>query len=143
LAVTAFGAANCVASDSAKSISHHLTFGADIVFFGAILRMFFVARKDDSFSSVWPIVLAVMSVMLLLLDPIRHILLDHGGLFFKISDLAMYCEVDGQLVLSGTGRLSQIATVAGFVLLTLALSGYFNLPQRCFGSPKSCDARGG
>lgn len=104
--------------------------------------MFVVGRRNNSFSALWPVVLAVLSTVLLLLDPIRHILLDHGGVFFQVEDLAMYTKINGHVALSVIGRLSQIATVVGFILLLLAIAGYFNLPQRCFGKPKACSADG-
>lgn len=130
IAVTAFGAANHVASGWAKEVSHHVTFGADMVFFGVLVWMLTDAKKDNSLAGLGPLILAVLSITLLMIDPTRHLLLDHGGVFCEPASLRMYMMVDKKQVLSPIGAFSQAATIVGFILLALAVMSFFGAVQR-------------
>lgn len=109
-------------------MAHHLTFGADVVFFGVLIWMFAKGRKDDSTLGGWPFVLAVFSVALLMIDPVRHILLDHCCV--PSDGLAMYVKVDDKLHLTSVGSFCQKITITGYILLTIAVSGFFGLVQK-------------
>jgi len=75
---------------------------------------------------------------LLVLDPIRHILLDHGGVFFKEQDLAMYSSRGG---LSAIGMLCQCLSIAGMVLLLSGVLWHMKVPEailsKCGGEDKT------
>lgn len=101
-------------------MAHHLTFGADLVFFGVLIGIVAAGRKDNKFAGLLPLALAVTSVLLIMIDPMRHILADHGGVICEESKLAMYETVDGAVVLSPVGRWCRKTTVLGFVSLAVA-----------------------
>jgi len=112
-------------------VTHHLTFGADFVFFGNLLWTFAIGTSDyKTFSHVWPLVLASISVSLLMVDPTRHILLDHGsGLWYEDS-FSMYFIDSGAVHLTSAGRFCQRVTAVGMVLLVVAVSGFSGIFQR-------------
>lgn len=61
-----------------------------------------------------------------MVDVMRHVLLDHGGVFFSIDSLTMYADSGGLTV---AGRVSQVAAIAGFVLVLLGVLWSLELPQ--------------
>jgi len=131
LFVGLFGASSSVASSENRELSHHVTFGADLVFFaGAIWYTASVtaaSRSEKSFFAKWgPVISVAMACVLLMLDPARHLVLDHGG-FGMEAQLAMYTS-DGALSL--TGRLCQRATQFGFLLLTGGLLWFLGVPEK-------------
>jgi len=67
---------------------------------------------------------AVGSV-LLILDPARHVLLDHGGVFFEAKSLAMY----GKGGLSTIGKVCQMSSIIGLAMLFLGLVWFLNVPE--------------
>lgn len=75
---------------------------------------------------------------LLLLDPMRHVLLDHGGVFFKESTLAMYSERGG---LSPAGRFCRNSSIVGMLALVLGMLWYLRVPEavaiKCLPSTSS------
>lgn len=102
-----FGATSSIATPETKEAAHHFTVGADIVLFSALI--WYVAKRCNR--DWWgPLVLVSCSVTLVMLDPTRHLLLDHGGVFFKDETLAMYGKGG---VLTPVGRCCQICTVIG------------------------------
>lgn len=114
--MTAFGASSSVASSEARVFSHHFTFGADLVFFGWLIYHLAASNmKTWSQMSRWTCLTVVsLGSLLLLLDPLRHVLLDHDGVFFPPQRLAMYAASGG---LSAIGRFCQICTILGIVFL--------------------------
>lgn len=111
-------------------LSHHFTFGADLVFFTWLIWQ--VADGTAQSRRRWGALgLVVLGCLLILLDPTRHILLDHGGVFFEEKSLAMY-KSDGTL--SPAGRSCQVATIAGLLLLFLGLVCHLQLPAKVCGS---------
>mmetsp|Transcript_110810 Transcript_110810/g.201314 ORF Transcript_110810/g.201314 Transcript_110810/m.201314 type:complete len:84 (+) Transcript_110810:985-1236(+) len=71
----------------------------------------------------------IVGVMLILVDPTRHVLLDHDGVFFKPEFLSMY-NYDGSL--SPTGRTCQMFTIAGLVLLFTSICWFMNLGEEFY-----------
>jgi len=112
-------------------VTHHLTFGADLVFFGNLLRTFAIGTTDyKTFSGVWPLVLASISVILLMVDPTRHILLDHGSGLWYENSFSMYFLDGGAVHLTAAGRFCQRVTTLGMVLLVVAVAGFSGVFQR-------------
>lgn len=78
----------------------------------------------------WHVILAIFSVVLLMIDPTRHLFADHeqeNGTTF-----AMYTMVDGTLALSPVGKMCRTTTILGFLLLSFALCGFFGIFQKLF-----------
>mmetsp|Transcript_150499 Transcript_150499/g.464391 ORF Transcript_150499/g.464391 Transcript_150499/m.464391 type:complete len:116 (-) Transcript_150499:221-568(-) len=91
--------------------------GADLVFFGWL-----VCRLASTGMAAWwwvrrllCILTVVLGCLLLLLDPLRHVLLDHDGVFFKPQRLAMYADAAHHL--TPIGKACQVCTILGMVLL--------------------------
>mmetsp|Transcript_36533 Transcript_36533/g.104397 ORF Transcript_36533/g.104397 Transcript_36533/m.104397 type:complete len:83 (-) Transcript_36533:98-346(-) len=59
--------------------------------------------------------MVAIGCILVLLDPLRHFLLDHNGIWFKPEHLAMYA--DSHHHLTPIGKFCQVATIVGLVLL--------------------------
>mmetsp|Transcript_87472 Transcript_87472/g.245587 ORF Transcript_87472/g.245587 Transcript_87472/m.245587 type:complete len:136 (-) Transcript_87472:96-503(-) len=132
--VTAFGAGGNMASDANREKSHHFTFGADIVLFtGLTVFMVLKASQKSAGRQHWAPALAVaLGSVLIMLDPTRHVLLDHGGVWFSESSLSMYSDYPQ---LSPIGRFCQIATILGLALLMTGViwfSGIFEKLLRHF-----------
>lgn len=129
--MTAFGAASSVDSARAKVFAHHFTMGADFVFFGWIIfQAVATSRARKRRSALWrwgPLVVIVLGCAFILLDPVRHVLLDHDGVFFKPERLAMYTETGG---LSHVGRFCQVATILGICLLCVGTGWLVDLHQK-------------
>lgn len=125
-----------IGSDSNREAAHHFTFGADIVLFGMVIayvgRMAIESKEfSHSWASRWgPLVTVALGCTLLLLDPIRHILLDHGGVFFQEQDMAMYNMQGG---LTPIGQLSQYTSIAGMSLLVAGVAWHMKIPQAMVG----------
>lgn len=120
-----------MASGENRQSCHHMTFGADLVFFGGAIWYTASAtarsRSEDSFFAKWgSVIFVVMGCVLLILDPTRHLILDHGG-FGMERQLAMYND-DG--VLSPMGRASKMATHFGIVLLSVGLLWFVGAPEK-------------
>lgn len=79
-----------------------------------------------------------LACVLLMLDPTRHVLLDHGGVFFQERTLAMY-KGPGQL--SAMGRFCQAASIAGMSLLLVGVLWHMRMPEallnKCSGGRNS------
>jgi len=76
----------------------------------------------------WQVFLAIFSVVLLMIDPTRHLFADHeeeNGTTF-----AMYMTVDGKLALSPVGKMCRTTTILGFISLSFALCGFFGIFQQ-------------
>jgi len=125
-----------VESDSNREATHHFTFGADVVLFGTVIvyvgRTAIESKMSQKFwASRWgPLVFVAVGCTLLMLDPIRHILLDHAAngyiLFFKETDLAMYSARGG---LSQVGMFCQYASIVGIVLLLSGVLWHMKVPE--------------
>lgn len=63
---------------------------------------------------------------MLIIDPARHILLDHGGVFFEERTLAMYSSKGG---LSPMGKFCQAASIIGMVFLVSGVIWHIRLPE--------------
>jgi hypothetical protein len=61
------------------------------------------------------------------MDVIRHMLLDHGGVFFKEETLAMYADYPK---LSFAGRLCQLTTIFGLTALVLGTLWILQVPEK-------------
>jgi len=108
-------------------VSHHFTFGANLVLFGYLIWQ--VGKTTARASRSWiPFVFIVLGCLLVALDTLRHILLDHGGVFFEPQVLAMYTSKG----LSPIGRTCQWTTIIGLVLLFVGLASFFQLPAKIY-----------
>lgn len=131
LLVGLFGASSSVASAENRELSHHITFGADLVFFGGAIwytsSTTAASRSEKHFFAKWgPVLFVVLGCVLLIWDPTRHLILDHGG-FGMERQLAMYNSEGG---LSTMGRASQRATEFGFLLLSVGLLWFLGVPEK-------------
>lgn len=107
--VTAFGASRPTAGLFNREVSHHVTFGADLVLFSAAVYYIWKGK-----SGLGALVLALLAWVLVLLDPLRHMVLDHNG----PEALAMYDDEDK---LTTVGRVCQAATITGFICFAVAI----------------------
>lgn len=120
-----------MASAENRQSCHHMTFGADLVFFaGAIWHTTSAtarSRSEDGFLAKWgPVIFVVMGCVLLIWDPTRHLMLDHGC-FGMERQLAMYND-DGDL--SPIGRASKSATHLGVLFLSVGLLWFIGVPAK-------------
>lgn len=121
-----------MASGENREFCHHMTFGADLVFFAGAI--WYTAsetagrsRSEDSFFAKWgAVIFVVMGCMLLILDPTRHLVLDHGG-FGMQKQLAAYNE-DGAL--TPTGLAFKRATHLGVLLLSVGLLWFVGVLEK-------------
>lgn len=136
---------NGVGSDANREAAHHFTFGMDVALFATVIA--YVGRRafdpveafGKSMSERWgPFVLVCLGCVALILDPIRHMLLDHGGVFFKEMDLAMYNNTGG---LTPIGVAGQVASITGMVLLLSGILWHMEVPQAVMGKFSSNSAR--
>lgn len=85
------------------------------------------AKNQVSPAVRWgPFISLALGCFLLIIDPTRHVLLDHGGVFFSIATLAMY---DGPDHLSPTGRFCQICSITGIILMIGGVMWHMRIPQ--------------
>mmetsp|Transcript_30206 Transcript_30206/g.54834 ORF Transcript_30206/g.54834 Transcript_30206/m.54834 type:complete len:139 (-) Transcript_30206:90-506(-) len=132
--VTAFGMGGTVASDGKREASHHFTLGANLVLFGLLLWKVY-GKGASSGSKPWTqrwgaFILCTLGCTLLMWDTVRHVLLDHGGVFFKIEDLVMYNHYGG---LTPMGHISQSAAVFGFLMLLSGVLWFAGVLELCCG----------
>lgn len=119
------------ASTDHREESHHVTFGADLVLYGSIL--WYVGTYTPSSKTTWPkapFFLTLVGVILVLLDPIRHLLLDHGGVICEPEDLAMYADGDGNL--STVGEFCRWATIIGMALIASGVMWFVGIPGKLY-----------
>lgn len=131
LLVALFPAASgSIESDSNREAFHHFTFGADVVLFSAvtwyIAKMASAGKNASSFEKWGPLAVVSLGCASLILDPTRHVLLDHGGVLFQPSTLAMY---SGPGKLSAMGQFCQVATITGLVLLLIGMLWHMRIPE--------------
>lgn len=127
--VTAFGVTGDVASSENREESHHVTLGADLVLFGCIL--WYLGTKSPSAKTTWakgPFLLTLVGVIFALLDPIRHVLLDHDGVFVEPEKLAMYADGEGNLTAVGT--FCKWATVLGLTMMMSGVAWFLGIPGK-------------
>lgn len=108
-----------------------MTFGADLVFFGGAIWYTISStarsRSEDHFLAKWgPVIFVVMGCVLLIWDPTRHLVLDHGC-FGMERHLAMYDDDGG---LSSIGRASKMATHLGVLFLSVGLLWFVGAPEK-------------
>mmetsp|Transcript_16896 Transcript_16896/g.36361 ORF Transcript_16896/g.36361 Transcript_16896/m.36361 type:complete len:119 (-) Transcript_16896:29-385(-) len=114
--------------------SHHFTWGANIVLFGYLIRSVVCdkRRRTLTWFGTWaPMIFVVLGCFLSMIDPSRHVLLDHNGVFFKVETLAMYNEEGG---LSTAGKLCQATTITGMTVMAIGILLFIDLPQKLFGA---------
>lgn len=138
--MSAFGASSSVGSDAAREKSHHFTWGADIVLFSMVIG--YIAcntpRNEDSLFRKWgPLMLTLAGCILMLIDPSRHVLLDHDGVFFKPESLAMF---DDNGNLTTAGRFGQLCTISGLICLISGVAWFMKLPAMCYRLASSSQA---
>jgi hypothetical protein len=137
LLVTVFGVSAQWATLEKREIVHHFTLGADVVLFTGIIWYVFASTKtqDPRAPPLWPpapskwapVYLVTIGAMLVTWDPLRHVLLDHGGVFFEERTLAMYQDSKGTL--SPMGRFSQISSILGMVLVMWGVLWFLRVPE--------------
>lgn len=117
-----------------REFSHHFTLGADLVVFGWL--SWTVAPSSakvhpESFGlRQWgPFLLVVVGCSMVMLDVLRHLLLDHGGVFFRPEQLAMYDSNGG---LSAVGHATQVLTVLGVCLLMSGMMTHMGIPGKIY-----------
>jgi len=71
--------------------------------------------------------LATSGCCMIMWDSLRHIFLDHGGVFFKPESLAMYSDHGG---LTTIGKVSQMLTIMGFVTLATGVIWFVLAPKK-------------
>jgi len=107
-----------------------------LVLFGSIL--WYVATKPPARTPSWaygPFVLTLCGVILAMLDPTRHVLLDHGGVICAPQDLAMYADGEGHL--SAVGTFCRWATIVGLTLMMSGVAWFLGLPAKVYDSVSS------
>jgi len=82
--------------------------------------------------------MVTLACILLILDPSRHVLLDHGGVFFEEQSLAMY---NGPGKLSAIGKFCQRASITGILMLLAGVVWHMRMPEalllKCLGAETS------
>lgn len=105
-----------------------MTLGADVVFFAWLI--YSIAKKQQTKkSSMFPLGLVVIGVFLIMMDVVRHFLLDHGGVFVQPTRLAMY----GETGLTPVGRLCQVSTITGMTFLFTGVFISTGIHQKLLG----------
>lgn len=132
--MTAFGASSEVASDESREASHHFTVGMNLVLFGWLIWTVAAGsvRGRAGTSCMWqwgPLVLYTLGACFAMLDPIRHVLLDHNGVFMDPHRLAMFRD-DGTL--STIGKFCQVSTIAGVSTMISAMLWYLDAPSKVY-----------
>lgn len=70
----------------------------------------------------------LLGCVLIMLDPSRHVLLDHGGVICEPQKLAMYADSEGHL--TTVGSFCRWCTIVGLGLLTVGVIWVLQLPER-------------
>lgn len=130
------GMGNSIASESNREASHHFTLGANLVLFSFVIcyvgGVAFRSKGREGCISRWgALVSVVFGCLLLMVDPIRHILLDHAvngvtPIGIKERRLAMYSPHGG---LSATGQFCQTTTISGMILLLVGILMHMKVPE--------------
>lgn len=107
-----------------------MTFGADLVFFGGAIWYTASAtarlKSENSLAKWGSVIFVVMGCVLLICDPIRHLVLDHGG-FGMEKQLATYNDDGG---LSPMGHAFKMATHFGVILLSIGLLWFVGVLEK-------------
>mmetsp|Transcript_72095 Transcript_72095/g.188954 ORF Transcript_72095/g.188954 Transcript_72095/m.188954 type:complete len:102 (+) Transcript_72095:437-742(+) len=74
-----------------------------------------------------PLCLVTAGAVLAMLDPMRHLLLDHGGVFWAPEQLAMYTDAGS---LSTVGHIFQVSTIMGVCCLFSGMLWYLEVPAK-------------
>jgi len=117
-----------MASQDNREISHHFTLGADLVLFiGLSIYVASMSSKADknAFDKYVPTMFVIIGSIFTILDPFRHFLLDHGGIFFPEEKLAMF---DGPGHLSWIGQLCRLTSKMGLVMLVAGIILFLQMP---------------
>jgi hypothetical protein len=119
-------------SGTSRSISHHMSLGANIVILGGIV--YHVATTTaaricggSSTESWLPTVLVAVGSCFMMWDVLRHVMLDHGGLLFSEQILMMYAE-DGSL--SAMGWTSMVLAIVGMCMLMAGMALFLKVPEK-------------
>lgn len=125
--VTAFGAGASAGSYENREISHHVTWGADLVLFSLVVWYVLESTLEKPGSSWWPVWLVTAGALLTMMDPTRHLLLDHDGVFIQPEAITMYNEEGG---LSTVGSTCMYSTRFGLAMLVLGVTLFIKLPSK-------------
>mmetsp|Transcript_70395 Transcript_70395/g.228878 ORF Transcript_70395/g.228878 Transcript_70395/m.228878 type:complete len:114 (+) Transcript_70395:428-769(+) len=104
---------------------------ANLVFFGWLIWTVAgdtMRRAKTSIGKWAPGFMVTLGCALAMIDPTRHVLLDHGGVFFQERTLAMY--KDGHL--STIGKFSQMSTWIGLSILFCGMLLYLDILYKLF-----------
>lgn len=86
--------------------------------------------RFGGFWEVWaPSIVLELGMLMLMVDPTRHLFLEHGGVLFELDTLKMYAS---NHELTPAGKFSQIMTIAGFAILVVSLALYWDLQSIIF-----------
>lgn len=125
-----FGASSSMATGENRQSCHHMTFGADLVFFGGAIWYTASAtarsRAENSLAKWGPVIFIAMGCGLLIWDPTRHLILDHGGLGIE-SRLAGYRD-DGSM--TPMGHASKMSTHIGVIFLAIGLLWFVGVLEK-------------
>jgi len=131
--VTAFGAGSNVASDEKRYFSHHFTFGADLIVFAwlchyAVVTTTQVRIGKDPFFKWGPFTLLALGCTLVMLDVLRHLILDNRVLA-NPEVLAMYMD-NGHL--SPVGRTCKLLSTIGIILIGFSMAWLLGLTDKIY-----------
>mmetsp|Transcript_84589 Transcript_84589/g.196692 ORF Transcript_84589/g.196692 Transcript_84589/m.196692 type:complete len:83 (-) Transcript_84589:39-287(-) len=65
-----------------------------------------------------------------MLDPLRHLMLDHGHVFVRGHSLGMYDNRTGNL--NAVGRFCQVSTILGLSLITIGTLWLLDVPKKIY-----------
>jgi len=81
-----------------------------------------------------PFALTLCGVILAILDPIRHVLLDHDGVICAPQKLAMYADGEGHLTVVGT--FCKWATILGLTMMMSGVAWFLGIPTKVYNNVK-------
>lgn len=121
--MTAFGAGSNVASDEKRYFSHHFTFGADLVVFAwlchyAVVTTTQVRIGKDPFFKWGPLTLLALGCTLVMLDVLRHLILDNRVLA-NPEVLAMYM---GNRLFVTCGQTCKLLSTTGTIFIGFSMA---------------------
>lgn len=125
-----------MAGEAQRVWSHHFTVGAAVVLDGWLVhkvadRYFQRRLAFPQLRGTWvPLLLTAIAVGFLLLDPMRHLVMDHG---VKEGELKMYNRHGG---LTLVGRICQASSLSGLLLLFAGIFWCFALPAPTLGKDR-------